>query len=65
MKASAAMPSPHDRNVMRTRVRLRHSLLADAEIHTAMPATLEDFERALSRGGLEELKACMRAFDGD
>jgi len=39
----------------RTRIRLKHSLSADEEIHTTLPDSLEMFEDALARGDLEEL----------
>jgi hypothetical protein len=38
-------------------VRLKHSLAADEEINAVMPDTLEEFDEALARGELRELKA--------
>jgi len=38
-------------------IRLKHSLAADEEINTVLPDTLEEFDDALARGELRELKA--------
>ena len=41
----------------RTIVRLKHSLRADEEINAVLPDTLDEFEAALARGELKQLKA--------
>jgi hypothetical protein len=41
----------------RTLIRLKHSLKADEVIHAILPATQEEFEAAIARGELRELKA--------
>ena len=41
----------------RTIVRLKHSLRADEEINAVLPDTLDEFEAALARGELKELRA--------
>lgn len=43
--------------VTRTLIRLKHSLAADVELNKVLPDTLADFDEALSRGELKELKA--------
>ena len=49
--------------VTRMRVRLKNSLVADLEIHTVLPDSLEEFEEALTRGDLEELRTRLAAVD--
>ena len=41
----------------RTLIRLKHSLAADEEINDVLPDTLDEFDDALARGELKELKA--------
>lgn len=41
----------------RTLIRLKHSLAADEEINAVLPDTLDEFDKALARGELKELKA--------
>jgi hypothetical protein len=41
----------------RSLIRLKHSLAADEEINAILPDTLEEFDEALARGELRELKA--------
>lgn len=41
----------------RTLIRLKHSLAADEEINDVLPDTLDEFDNALARGELKELKA--------
>jgi hypothetical protein len=41
----------------RTLVRLKHSLAADEELNTLLPATLDDFDEALAAGELKGIKA--------
>lgn len=41
----------------RTLIRLKHSLAADEEINAVLPDTLDEFDDALARGELRELKA--------
>lgn len=49
--------------VYRTRIRLKHSLAAGEEIHTVLPDSLAEFEEALARGGIEELRVSVKALD--
>jgi hypothetical protein len=42
---------------IRTLVRLKHSLAADAEINERLPDTLKEFELALQNGELKTLPA--------
>jgi hypothetical protein len=41
----------------KVRIRLKHPLPADTEIHAVLPDTLEEFEAAVARGELKELQA--------
>lgn len=41
----------------RTLIRLKHSLAADEEINAVLPDTVAEFDDALARGELKELKA--------
>ena len=41
----------------RTLIRLKHSLAADEEINAVLPDKLEEFDEALARNELKELKA--------
>jgi len=41
----------------RVLIRLKHSLAEGEEIHTVPPDTLEEFDDALARGELSELKS--------
>lgn len=41
----------------RTLIRLKHSLAADVEINSVLPATLEEFDEALANGELKQLRA--------
>lgn len=41
----------------RTLVRLKHSLAADEEINAVLPDTLSEYDQALARGEIKELKA--------
>jgi hypothetical protein len=43
----------------RVLIRLKHSLAADEEINAVLPDTLEEFDDALARGELRELKASL------
>lgn len=43
----------------RTLLRLKHSLVADEEINTILPARIEAFNAALQRGELLELKSVL------
>lgn len=40
----------------RTLIRLKHSLAADEEINSVLPDTLEEFNEALARGTLKDLR---------
>ena len=51
------MQQPESTKAARTRIRLKHSLAAGQEINSVLPDTLDEFEAALARGDLEELKA--------
>ena len=41
----------------RTLIRLKHSLAADEEINAVLPDTLAEFDEALAKGELKELRA--------
>ncbi len=43
----------------RTLLRLKHSLAADEEINTVLPARIEAFDNAIQRGELLELKSVL------
>lgn len=49
----------------RTLIRLKHSLAADEEINAVLPDTLADFDEAVARGELKELKANLASVLGD
>jgi hypothetical protein len=46
-------------NATRTLIRLKHSLAAGVKINAMLPDTLEEFDDALARGELRELKASL------
>lgn len=41
--------------IMRTVIRLKHSLAADEELNARLPDTLDEFDAALARGELKQL----------
>lgn len=41
---------------VRTLVRLKHSLAADEELNTLLPATLEEFDAALANGEHKDVR---------
>ena len=41
----------------RALIRLKHSLAADVEINSVLPGTLEEFDEALAKGELKQLRA--------
>jgi hypothetical protein len=43
----------------RTLIRLKHSLKADEELNAVLPDTLSEFDAALARGELTELKVSL------
>ena len=47
------------RTTTRTIIRLKHSLAADEEINAVLPDTLAEFDEALARGELKELRATL------
>ena len=47
----------------RTWIRLKHPLEADTEINTFLPDSLTELEEALARGGVDELRAWLAAWD--
>ena len=49
------MQQPESTKAARTRIRLK--LAAGQEINSVLPDTLDEFEAALARGDLKELKA--------
>lgn len=50
----------------RTLIRLKHSLAADEELNSVLPDTLDEFDEALAKGELRELKAGLSdALGGD
>lgn len=56
-KTPAEMERAKVTKAARTLIRLKHSLAADEEINTVLPDTLAEFDEALSRGELKELRA--------
>lgn len=56
-KTPAEMERAKVTKTARTLIRLKHSLKADEEINSILPDTLEEFDEALARGELKELKA--------
>lgn len=55
-KTPAEMEKAKVTKAARTLIRLKHSLAADEEINSILPDTLEEFDEALARGELRELK---------
>ena len=57
------MAAPRDTAVpyppTRTLIRLKHSLAADQELNDVLPDTLGEFDEALARGELRELRASL------
>lgn len=64
-KTAAEMERAKIAKATRTLVRLKHSLAADEEINAVLPDTLAEFEEALARGELKELKAGLADVLGD
>lgn len=64
-KTQAEMERHKITKMVRTLVRLKHSLAADEELNAVLPDTLEEFEEALARGELTELKAALGDVLGD
>lgn len=56
-KTPAELEKARIQKVARTLIRLKHSLAADEELNQVLPDTLADFDEALARGELKELKA--------
>lgn len=56
-KTAAELERAKIAKATRTLIRLKHSLAADEEINAILPDTLEEFNEALARGELRELKA--------
>jgi hypothetical protein len=56
-KTPAEMERAKIAKAARTLIRLKHSLRADEEINAVLPDKLEEFDEALSRGEIRELKA--------
>jgi hypothetical protein len=56
-KTPAEMPQPDARKPIRMRIRLKHSLPADAEINIVLPVSMNEFDAAYVRGELKELMA--------
>lgn len=56
-KTPAEMEKAKIAKTVRTVVRLKHSLAADEEINDILPDTLEEFDGALAKGELTQLKA--------
>jgi hypothetical protein len=52
----AEIQPPEIAKTTRTLIRLKHSLAADEEINTVLSDTLKEFDEALARGELKELK---------
>lgn len=49
----------------RTLIRLKHTLAADEELNDVLPDTLAEFDAALTRGELKQLKAGLSDVIGD
>lgn len=58
-KTTAEMEKSKLTKAARSLIRLKHSLAADEEINAVLPDTLEEFDAALSRGELKELKSSL------
>ena len=58
-KTPAEMRRAKIAKTARTLVRLKHSLAADEELNTMLPDTLAEFDEALARGELKELRASL------
>lgn len=56
-KTPAEMEKAKITKAARTLIRLKHSLAADEEINAVLPDTLEEFDEALARGELKQLRA--------
>lgn len=56
-KTPAELKKAQIAKATRTLIRLKHSLKADEELNAVLPDTLEEFDEALARGELKELKA--------
>jgi hypothetical protein len=55
-KSEAEMNRAAITKITRTMVRLKHSLAADEEINRLLPDRIDEFDAALARGELLELK---------
>lgn len=65
-KTPAEMEKARIAKATRTLVRLKHSLAADEELNAILPDTLAEYDEALARGELRELKAgLVDALGGD
>lgn len=65
-KTPAEMEKARIAKATRTLIRLKHSLKADEEINDVLPDTLAEFDDALARGELRQLKAgLVDALGGD
>lgn len=58
-KSPAEMERQKIIKAARTLIRLKHSIAADEELNNVLPDTLAEFDEALSRGELKELKASL------
>ena len=58
-KTPAEMRRAKIAKTARILVRLKHSLAADEELNTMLPDTLAEFDEALARGELKELRASL------
>lgn len=56
-KTPAEMEKARLTKAARSLIRLKHSLKADEEINSVLPDTLAEFDEALARGELKELRA--------
>jgi hypothetical protein len=56
-KSEETMERQKIAKITRSLIRLKHSLLADAEINNILPDTLMEFDRALQLGELLQLQA--------
>lgn len=58
-KTPAEMEKAKIIKAARTLIRLKHSLAADEEMNDVLPDTLAEFDEAVQRGELRELKASL------
>lgn len=58
-KSPAEMEKAKLTKTARSLIRLKHSLAADEELNAVLPDTLAEFDEALARGELRELRTSL------